>query len=806
MIQKDVDKELVSCHHCGDHCYHTDFAMDKHVFCCLGCQSAYTWISKEGLGYYYTNEDSTGNRPVQISGDKYSFLEDPDIVNRLIKHHVDEHVRIEFNIPGIHCSSCIYLLEHLHKLHPGIKSSRVNFLQKKASVHYEAQQISLREVVEILHYIGYPPNLSFAEFEAEQRKDQNKTLLYKIGVAGFCFGNIMLLSFPDYLGLQIGEGFRFIAYINIVLSIPVLFYSGVDYLKKAYKQLNSGFLGIDIPIALGMLALFFKSLSEIVMGTGEGYLDSLSGFIFFLLIGNWFKEQTYRSLSFDRSYTSYFPMGTWIWKDEDWKTMSIDKIKKGDKLLIKNGDLIPCDGILKSGKGSVDYQYVTGESKWVSVDPGQKLFAGGKQVGGAIELLAIQTVDQSYLTQLWNEAVFKDKSTHSISIVLDYIGRYFTLGIIGLSLIGFSYWYFFANDMQKAIEVFATVLIVACPCVLALSVPFIYGSILRILKNYHWFVQNTETIEAMQDIDMVVFDKTGTLTDSESWDITYEGVELNPEEKIWIRSAVLSSIHPLSRGIFHFFSGLPVSTPEQFKEHPGLGIHARLNDHVVKLGSGQFIFGVENKSDLQSVFVEIDGKFKGRFSFINQWREGLNKILDELSGQFELAVISGDDSREEQARLAAFVPVSCTIKFNQKPKDKLDFIAKHQALGKRILMVGDGLNDAGALKQSDVGIVVSNSGQNFMPACNLIMERDSFRYLSSLLSTIKKSKSIIYGAFVLAGLYNVIGLYFAMQGLLTPIVAAILMPISSVTIIAYSFLMTGIFFRKINLNETNTNY
>ena len=226
-----------------------------------------------------------------------------------------------------------------------------------------------------------------------------------------------------------------------------------------------------------------------------------------------------------------------------------------------------------------------------------------------------------------------------------------------------------------------------------------------------------------------------------------------------------------------------------------MGIEATVNERHVKLGSSEFIFNSKSKQTLQSVFVEIDGKYKGRFGFKHQWRKGLPDMLQHLLNSYKIAVISGDTSVSEQKAIQSLLPEESIIKFNQKPIDKLRFIAEQQEAGNRVLMIGDGLNDAGALQQSDVGMVITSKDQNFTPSCNMIITAESFQQIPHLLEKIRKSRNILKGAFILAIIYNVVGLLFALQGLLTPIVAAVLMPLSSISIIVYSFVSTQLFFK-----------
>ena len=791
-LKSAENQTVTECAHCGDDCPDNHPVYDEKDFCCNGCQVVYSLLKDNGLGDYYAFQDKPGTSQRSVFTKNYKFLDDEDVINNLLEFRDDHICKLSFTLPQIHCASCIWLLENLNKLDQGILGSRVNFLRKTATISYDPSKITLRQVVEKLAMIGYPPELNLQKLSSSKSGAHDRSLYYKLGLAGFSFGNIMLLSFPEYLGFDQASVKFYIGYINIILALPVLLYSGFDYLRSAYWTLKMKQINIDIPIAVGMLTLFFRSVFEILTATGEGYLDSLAGFVFFLLIGKWFQHYTFYSIAFDRNYKSYFPISALIKINHEWVSKSLDKLEAGDILLVKNEEIIPGDALLLKGEASVDYSFVTGESDLIHKKEGDKLFAGGKIVGSNIQLQLIKKVDQSYLTKLWDEDSFRIDKEAKTQTLIGHIGKYFTITIMSIAVFTLIYW--LINDKSLAFNAFTAVLIVACPCALALALPFSYGNILRLLGKRYFYLKNVQVIDRIQQITDIIFDKTGTITDHKNIEATITGPQITEKETYLIKSVAYQSNHPLSKAVFHHLAGDFNKEPSQFKEFTGQGITAVFGTDQVRVGSPLFIEG-SAKNEQKSVVAEINGKVVTWFAIEHKLRNGVEELVETLGKNYNVTILSGDNDKEE-ARLKTFFPENARMTFNQTPLDKLNHVKQMQTKGKNVMMIGDGLNDAGALMQSNVGIVISEDSNNFTPACDAILGAHSFSSLLNYLTFINKARWIIIGAFVLAFLYNVLGLYFAVRGELSPVVAAILMPISSITVMIYGLVSSTLVFRK----------
>lgn len=794
-MSSKTDKSTL-CYHCGDVCDSHALVYHDKPFCCEGCLTVHKVLQAGGLDNYYEFESHPGKKQNGFASD-FNYLDNEEIWSKLVTFSQGDLITVRLMVPAIHCSSCVWLLENLDRLNPGVKSVRVDFLQKSATILIDRSKISIRELAELLSRVGYEPRITLdAEDKQEQNRSAERQLLYRLAIAGFCFGNVMLFSFPEYFGLNAlyeGDFARLFSGLNLALSIPALLYSGSEYLVSAWKSLRSKNLHINVPLAIGMIALFGRTAWEILSGTGVGYADSLTGLIFFLLVGKWFQQKTYDSLSFERDYRSYFPLAVTYLTGGEWKTKPLSSVKVGDRLKVRNGELIPVDGYLLRGTGAIDYSFVTGESVPVSKELGEIIYAGGRQTGDVIEIEVLNEVEQSQLTQLWNAGSKEPEA--GITYFADRVGRWFTVALLAIASVTFAVWAF--TDLSMAFFAFTSVLIVACPCALALSSPFALGNAMRILGRAGMYLKNYRVVEDMAGIDHVVFDKTGTLTESGRFDIEYFGDDLNEEQKKVLRSMAASSTHPYSRGIHDYLNDVEEATLSGVSERPGKGLSASSSLGDVQMGSAKFVHQLSEGNGGEVHFKFADGGM-GMYRMSNHYRPYIQKLTAGLkSDGYGMTLLSGDGSTERN-RLKNTTTGIEEYFFNMDPVEKRSAIARLKE-DHKVMMIGDGLNDAGALQKADVGVVITEDTNNFTPAAKAILVEKTFAKLPAILRYSKRTLNVIRWSLVFSLLYNITGIVFAVQGMLSPVLAAILMPASSISVVALNTLATTLIGRKENL-------
>lgn len=792
-----LNETRVVCYHCGDSCTDNPIVLEDKHFCCHGCKTVYEILQDNNLCSYYDLNQHAGIslKSANFNG-KFDYLTDEKIQAQLLDFQSESINKVTLFIPAIHCSSCVWLLENFNKIQTGVITARLNFLRKELSLSYDPTKVNLQTIVELLATLGYEPliNLQSAEHQPQQTKVQRRLIL-QIGVVGFCMGNIMLLSFPEYFKLDLNNIVdatyqRFFLYLNFLLALPVFFFGASDYLKGAVISIRenlrgkTNILSVDIPIALGITALFIRSTFETFVNNSAGYWDSLAGLVFFLLTGKWVQQITYNYLSFERNYKSYFPLAVKV--KNAYKNVS--ELQKGDIIDIHHQELIPADSLLLSDRAYIDYSFVTGESEPIKKEKGELIYAGGRLIGERVNLTVQKQVSQSYLTELWNNDAFKkEKKTATIDLA-NAFSKYFTYAALLIALATGTYWHFHEPDLVWTS--ITAVLMVACPCALTLSMPFTMNTVMGIFGRNKFFVKNQMVIQQLTEINEVVFDKTGTLTENKNGQLHFEGGTLSEPEKKWISNLSVQSMHPLSKMVYQYL-GTGKGNISYYNEMKGMGIEGIIDGNFIRLGSAEFLGLSAIDVHASQVNVEINREYRGYFTIKSEYRKNWKEVLKQIQSNFKMALVSGDND-EERENLSPYFDKSLLL-FNKKPQDKLDFIKREQEAGNHVLMIGDGLNDAGALRQSNVGIALSEDVQAFSPACDAILDASKFSRLTDFLRFSKTALTIVKASFILSLVYNFIGIGWAVSGQLSPVMAAIFMPLSSLSVVLFAVGMTYLF-------------
>ncbi|MCP9771003.1 HAD family hydrolase [Lacihabitans sp. LS3-19] len=789
-----------TCYHCGNECRDEDIFEDEKHFCCSGCLTVYDILKDNNLcGYYDLNQNAGVSLKSKNFNGKFDYLEEKLIQDELLAFKNESIAKVILYVPSIHCSSCVWLLENFPKIKLGVITSRLNFVKKELSIDFDPNLVSLKEIVELMATLGYEPKINLDSIQKPKIIDsETKHLLYKIGVTGFCAGNIMMMSFPEYFNLNSNSDIslqRFFLYFNFLLALPVFFYGASDYLKGAYYSItenlkkNSDVLSVDIPIALGITALFTRSLYETFVTHTAGYWDSMAGLVLFLLLGKWVQQVTFNYLSFDRSYKSYFPLAVKV-KNQSVQYKNVNDLKKGEEFIIHHQELIPADAILKEGNALIDYSFVTGEAKPVKKLKGEVIFAGGRQVADSIELMVQKPVSTSYLTQLWNNESFLKEKTIPTTELANAFSKYFTYITISIAVLVGIYWHF--NNPALLWPAVTAVLMVACPCALTLSLPFTMNTTMSIFGKNKFFVKNQGVIQILAEVDTIVFDKTGTLTEGNKGKVRFEG-SINKDEEKLIYSVVNQSVHPMSKMVAEYLAPNLAYKVTDFEEVKGKGVAAVVEGKNIKLGRLDF---VKNEPTIQvdsEVHIMINNVYKGFFTVEPQFRSNWKELLEKLKKTFDIKLLSGDTNKVQKVLSPIFGE---NMQFEQTPQQKLDYIKGIQNDGKKVLMIGDGLNDAGALREAKVGIALTEDIQAFSPSCDAILDANNFEKLGKYVVFSKTALNVVKASFLLSLVYNFLCISWASTGLLSPVFAAVVMPLSTISVVLFAVGSTWIIAKR----------
>jgi Cu+-exporting ATPase len=774
---------VATCDHCGDPCAAAPVHAGEHTFCCAGCASVFTLLHDRGLADFYGCDVNPGvsQRRTEPGDARFAALDDPAIAARVLDFDDGVLASVTFAVPDLHCAACLWLIERLWAIEAGIVRAEADLVRRRVTVWFFPGTVTVRGVAELLAAIGYAPVVE-GEAAAPRISPERRTLYLRLGVAGFAFGNTMLFSIPRYVnGAPLDGGFqRVFDALNLGLGTLVLLYSAAGYFTAAWRAARAGRVTLDVPVALGLAALYVRSVVDIVSSRGEGFVDSFTGLVLFLLVGRLFQSKIFEEIDFSRTYRSFLPLSVRVERGDAVELTPIADLRVGDVILLRPHEVVPADALLVSSEAAFDYAFVTGESRPIVARTGDRIRAGGRALGATLRLLLVRDVAHSQLARLWDNPAAARPTAQRLNQVSARFGAIFTLAAVALALAG-ACWYW--PDISRSLDVATAVLIIACPCALTLAAPLTFGTAMEQLAHRGFYLRNSAVVLDLSRIDTLAFDKTGTLTSA------VQGVHAEPDgltEHEWrlVQRLAAESTHPVSRAIAA--SGLAEGRPQWFRETPGGGLRGAIDGHEVMLGSPSFVAnetGAIVRTSADGPVVAIDGRVAGAVRLSTLPRPGVTAAVHALGATHEVSLVSGDEPREASRWRALFGE---RVAFGQSPDEKLATIRARQAAGRRVAMIGDGLNDAGALAAADVGIAVSDETACIVPACDAVLHGGRVASLPTFLRYTCQARRVVIACFIVSMLYNALGLSLALQGALTPLLTAILMPVSSLTIVAMS--------------------
>ena len=801
--------QLKKCRHCALE-MDPRFYAETVIFCCNACQLVYEVIHENKLDNYYLLRDSSDftPTPAKVLESSFQHFDDPAFLSNNVKSN-GTIAEVKLYLTGIHCLACLWLIEKLPELLPGVQSSRLDYGRSIVSLSYDTQKLKLSLIAVKLNMLGYPPfELNPANLSA-RRKKEFKNLLYRLGVAGVAAGNTMLIAISlyqaDYTGMQ-ADILNFLRWVSLVIAVPSIFYSARIFYGSAWQSLKAGNFHIDLPISIGIIFGFIISSINVLRKSGDIYFDSLCMLIFLMLVGrvaqrrglNRAQEESEAALAFTDNSALKIINGV----DSEVYALSL---QPGDLIKILSGKKIPTDSVVISGEGYVDNSVLTGESRPQPVYPESEIYAGSVNTGGDL----IARVKENFYSSRYGKIISMlgeaSGQKNSLSQITDKIAGYFVLVTLITAVINFVFWYKTVG-LDSALSSTLALLVITCPCALGLSAPLAFSAALSQAVKSGILIKNIAAIENLFKVKKIFLDKTGTLTLGKFnvvKEYFYSGL---PQSDIIKVAGELekNSSHPIANAI-RIYSERNTDGRRpiflEIEEFKGRGLRALdSNGDTFTIGSVNFIQdsmtvtpeaiqdlnSIENQ-EMTPVLLAKNNMLVAAFALGDQMRPDIGTLLSKFkSFPAKLFIISGDRSETVRRVAQKLELVFEWSRGELSPEDKHKIILAEKSSDQLVMMIGDGANDSAALSAADIGIAVSGGLEECLQAADIYISKDVNANLPRLFNGTARVLSAIRFNIVFSIAYNIFGAYFAVSGLANPLFAALLMPFSSITIVTSS--------------------
>ncbi|GAB0056880.1 Copper-exporting P-type ATPase [Candidatus Magnetaquicoccaceae bacterium FCR-1] len=787
------------CFHCGlEIPSNVSIQDEERAFCCTGCLGAWRLIHGLGLDeYYLRREGVAGTRPEENDRAALAPFDDSTYQNSLVAE-VDGGREVCLLIDGIHCAACVWLNEQMLRRLPGVSDVWINFATHRARVRWNPDQTRLSEIIGTVRGIGYRAEPYDPTLGEKGRARRDRALLLRLGVAAFGAANVMFIAVALYAGYFQGmdrEAKNFFHWVSLILATPVIFYSGSVFTRGAWNGLKLGRLTMDLPVALGAWVTYLYSVVVTLRGVGEVYFDSVTMFMFVLLTGR-FLESIARGKaagSMER-LINLEPRQAVVLRDGESVTVPVRDVRVGDRVVIKPGERVPVDGSIESGVTSVDESMLTGESLPVTRGPGAMLVAGTQNLEGSVILMVERIGEETALARILRLVETAQAERPAIQGVADRVAARFIAIVLVLAGVTLGYWLW--RDPSRALENSVAVLIITCPCALGLGAPAAMLVAMGAGARLGILLKNGETVERLERVTRVVMDKTGVLT------LGLPRVERivplgdrDEREVLTLAAAVEQhSEHPVGRAIHRAFQTHGWPMPHQVvdaRNVPGLGMEGVVDGHLARVGRLEFV--VEGGEDLGQAPDDlkeactwsacgVDGRLWGWIGLADAIKPHAREAVTALrEAGLPVTMLSGD-------RRAVVEQVGAETGVEQAesallPEGKEQRIAEMQQSGAVVAMVGDGVNDAPALARADVAMVVANATDLAVASADVILLNRELSTVPMVFTLARRTLQIIRQNYRFSLFYNLLAIPLAMAGWVSPIVAAIAMPLSSLVVV-----------------------
>ncbi|MCB9030234.1 MAG: heavy metal translocating P-type ATPase [Deltaproteobacteria bacterium] len=775
-------------------------------FCCKGCESVYQILNDSGLeAFYKVKGDAFDDKPqaALVTGARYEYFDDPKFISSNVTPQPQGLCSVQFLLDGVHCSACVWLLEKLPILNQGILNSQVQFSKSSIEILYDPLKISLSKIAQLIDSLGYRPRIYRLDINQDS---YSKSLLLRIGVAGFCAGNTMLLAVSLYQGLFTGieERYRLLLHIvSLVLTLPAIFYSAAPFYQSAIAGLKLKMLHIDLPISLGISIGFLASAYNTFVGAEHVYFDSVCMLIFLLLIGRWFQHKGVKQAADSaKLLPSLLPHSAIKVNNDIREEVYIESLQETDLIEVGPNQVMPVDGTVTNGDSQIDLSILSGESKAQPVEVGSKVFAGSLNLGSKLQ---VQVERVGAKTRMGSILELVDKATNQKSQLMqltDRISGYFVFFVITFALFTFGFWY--QAGFEVAFNHTLAFLVITCPCALGLAAPVTLSVAISKAAKLGIFIRSAEALEHLTKVVTVYFDKTGTLTKGLTAVVeTYPQLNsISVEDLQLLKQLEQNREHPIAYALLNKLSEVISSERaldlDSIKELAGRGISAYhkgdrflvgsyqfLKDNGIKLNEPQSSFVKQSLQNCCSpVFFAKQDQVLTVFAVGDALKEGLQQVLSSACfKQKVLGVLSGDN-KEIVRKISSQLGLE---KYHAEltPEDKVRFIEQAKSDG-AVAFFGDGVNDVAALAAADIGIGVSGGAEASLKVADIYLADPDPKLFSELFEGAGRTLRTVQRNLYFSLIYNLIGGSLAIAGYINPLAAAIIMPLSSLTVVLSS--------------------
>jgi len=766
-------------------------------FCCVGCASVCQTIHQSGLGEFYTQQTSSVLPAVALEY-PLEFYDAPAFQQPFLESAPSGENIITLISDTIHCAACVWLIEKAIGSLAGVNWVRANLTDKRIRLSWSDGDIQLSQIMQRLADLGYSA-MPFEQNIAEQLANKsNRAMLYRIGFAAFTMMNLLWISVALYTGASEGKYHQYFQWLGFALATPTLFYSGFG-LKSAYNGLRNGLMNMDVPISIGALTTYFYSV-YVLLGfstKGEVYFDTVVNFIFVILIGRYLEGSAKKSsISASSSLQQLQPKVALVIKDKDEIITPVGAININDKVLIRPGERIPVDGCVFSGMSEADESLLSGESRPVVKNLGDEVFAGSVNGQGALEIVVTKTLKQSVLGKIVSLVENTQYSKSAIVCSIDKIIPYFVGVTIFLALATFVYWY--PHDFDLALLSATSVLIITCPCAFGLATPMSIAVASGAAIKEKMLIKNSDALEVLNQVDWVVFDKTGTLTLGEFKveqvvHATVKQLNKQPDLMQIMASIEKYSEHPLAQAIVVENQHALLATND-FQSAPGQGVSASIDGVSYKIGKLSFVdSGQQVDTDMlkNSQQIELQGssciwcstqdQVLGFVALSDQIKPDAKATITQLLATGKQVSILSGDSQVVTQKVAKYLGIEHVVA-QALPEDKANYIKQLQQ-HHRVLMIGDGVNDAPALVRADTSMAIGSGSDVSINHADVVLLKSTLTPILTMMSLAQRTSQTIKQNIIFALLYNALMVPLAMMAKVTPLFAAIAMPISSLIVI-----------------------